>query len=80
MVRGWSMEDTLPGVSELFRSYLDLPDDNKLAMRLRARECFEQRFEIKKAARNPACRIGRHHRSELASRGNRITEVSELTT
>ena len=47
---GLIAEDTLRGVSELFRSYLELSDDKKLAMRQRARECFERRFEIKKAA------------------------------
>ena len=47
---GLVAEDTLVGVSELFQSYLGLPDEQKLAMRQRARECFERRFEIKKAA------------------------------
>jgi glycosyltransferase involved in cell wall biosynthesis len=47
---GLVAEDTLPGACELFRSYLDLPDDKKLAMRKLARQCFEQRFEITKAA------------------------------
>lgn len=47
---GLVAEDTVQGTSELFQSYLDLPEDRKLAMRQRARECFEQRFEIKKAA------------------------------
>jgi glycosyltransferase involved in cell wall biosynthesis len=43
-------EDTLSGTCELFRSYLNLPQEKKLAMRQLARQCFEQRFEIKKAA------------------------------
>ena len=43
-------EDTLSGTCELLRSYLNLPQDEKLAMRQLARQCFEQRFEIKKAA------------------------------
>jgi glycosyltransferase involved in cell wall biosynthesis len=43
-------DDTLAGASEFFRSYLTLPDEKKLAMRLVARQCFERRFEIKKAA------------------------------
>jgi glycosyltransferase involved in cell wall biosynthesis len=47
---GLVSEDTLQGVCELFRSYLGLSEDEKLAMRQRARKCFEQRFEIKKAA------------------------------
>jgi glycosyltransferase involved in cell wall biosynthesis len=43
-------EDTLSGTCELFRSYLNLPQEKKLGMRQLARHCFEQRFEIKKAA------------------------------
>ena len=43
-------EDCLSGTCELFRSYLDLPQEKKLAMRQLAGQCFEQRFEIKKAA------------------------------
>jgi glycosyltransferase involved in cell wall biosynthesis len=46
---GLVAEDTLAGLSELFRSYLNLPQDEKLAMRHRARQCFEQRFEIRRA-------------------------------
>jgi len=49
---GLVAEDTLQGVSELFLSYVDLLEDKKLSMRQRARECFEQRFEIKKATEN----------------------------
>jgi glycosyltransferase involved in cell wall biosynthesis len=47
---GLVAEDTLSGTCEFFRSYLNLPDEEKLAMRQLARQCFEQRFEIKKAA------------------------------
>jgi glycosyltransferase involved in cell wall biosynthesis len=43
-------EDTLSGTCEFFRFYLDLPGQTKLAMRQLARQCFEQRFEIKKTA------------------------------
>src|SRR5206468_5077131 len=43
-------EDTRAGISELFRAYLNLPEEEKLAMRHRARQCFEQRFEIRRAA------------------------------
>ena len=43
-------EDTLSGTCEFFRSYLDLPAEKKLALRQLARQCFEQRFEIKKTA------------------------------
>jgi glycosyltransferase involved in cell wall biosynthesis len=42
--------DTLAGTCEFFRCYLDLPEEKKLAMRQLARQCFEERFEIKKAA------------------------------
>jgi glycosyltransferase involved in cell wall biosynthesis len=55
---GLVAEDTLQGTRELFRSYLDLPEDKKLVMRQRARECFEQRFEIKKAARTLRAILG----------------------
>ena len=43
-------EDSLSGTCEFFRSYLDLSEEKKLAMRQLARQCFEHRFEIKKAA------------------------------
>jgi len=49
-VAGIVAEDSLSGTCELFRSYLDLPDEKKLAMRQLARQCFEQRFEVRKAA------------------------------
>jgi len=48
---GLVAEDTLEGVIALFRAYLDLPEDQKIAMRRRARACFEQHFEIRKAAK-----------------------------
>lgn len=47
---GLVAEDTIEGTCEFFRSYLSLTDENKLAMRQIARQCFERRFEIKKAA------------------------------
>jgi glycosyltransferase involved in cell wall biosynthesis len=47
---GLVADDTLAGACELFRSYMNLPNERKLAMRQVARQCFEQRFEIKKAA------------------------------
>ena len=47
---GLVTEDTLSGACEFLHSYLSLPDEKKLAMRQVARRCFEQRFEIKKAA------------------------------
>lgn len=42
--------DTLLGTCQFFRSYLDLPEAKRLNMRQLARQCFEQRFEIKRAA------------------------------
>jgi glycosyltransferase involved in cell wall biosynthesis len=47
---GLAYEDNLEGTCRLLQSYLDLPADKKQAMRQAARECFEARFEIKKAA------------------------------
>jgi len=46
---GLVAEDTLSGTCEFFRSYLELPEEERLGMRQLARQCFEQRFEIKKA-------------------------------
>jgi glycosyltransferase involved in cell wall biosynthesis len=45
-------EDTLEGTSKLLQSYVDMPEGKIHAMRQCARACFEQRFEIKKAAQN----------------------------
>jgi len=42
--------DNLEGACGLLRSYLEMPLEKKIAMRRAARECFEARFEIKKAA------------------------------
>lgn len=47
---GLVAEDTLAGTCQLLRSYSALSREEKSSMRQRARECFEQRFEIKKAA------------------------------
>ena len=47
---GLVTEDTPVGTGESFSSYLGLPKERKVAMRQLARQCFEQRFEIKKAA------------------------------
>jgi glycosyltransferase involved in cell wall biosynthesis len=49
-VAGVVTDDTLAGTCESFRYYLGLPEEQKLAMRHSARQCFERRFEIKKAA------------------------------
>jgi glycosyltransferase involved in cell wall biosynthesis len=43
-------EDTLEGACSLLRSYLEMPTEKKFAMRKAARDCFEKRFEITKAA------------------------------
>jgi glycosyltransferase involved in cell wall biosynthesis len=48
---GMVSEDTLPGICKLIRHYVDMPEEKKLAMRRAAMHCFEQRFEIKRAAR-----------------------------
>jgi glycosyltransferase involved in cell wall biosynthesis len=42
--------DTPSGVRELLRSYLEMPEEKRAAMRELARQCFQGRFEIKKAA------------------------------
>jgi len=47
---GFVSKDTLAGLSECLRTYLALPQEKTLAIRQLARQCFEQRFEIKKAA------------------------------
>ncbi len=43
-------EDTLEGTCALLQSYLHMSADKKIAMRQSALDCFEKRFEIKKAA------------------------------
>jgi glycosyltransferase involved in cell wall biosynthesis len=43
-------EDTLEGACGMLQSYVELPAEKQQAMRRAARECFEERFEIKKAA------------------------------
>jgi glycosyltransferase involved in cell wall biosynthesis len=45
-------KDTLDGTCRMLLSYLAMSEENKRAMRRCARSCFEQRFEIKKAAAN----------------------------
>jgi glycosyltransferase involved in cell wall biosynthesis len=47
---GISEEDTLEGTCRLLQSYAGMQEQPKLAMRQAAHRCFEQRFEIKKAA------------------------------
>jgi glycosyltransferase involved in cell wall biosynthesis len=48
---GMVAADTLPGTCELLQSYLDLPEKKRCLMSQRARECFDQRFEISNAAK-----------------------------
>jgi glycosyltransferase involved in cell wall biosynthesis len=43
-------DDTLEGACALLQSYLEMPAEKKFAMRQAARDCFEKRFEITKAA------------------------------
>jgi glycosyltransferase involved in cell wall biosynthesis len=43
-------DDTLAGTCKLFQSYLGMTAHQRQMMRSHARDCFEQRFEIRKAA------------------------------
>ena len=47
---GLAADDSLAGTCSLLQSYAEMKEESKLAMRQAARECFEQRFEIRKAA------------------------------
>jgi glycosyltransferase involved in cell wall biosynthesis len=47
---GMVSEDTLEGTRGLLQAYSEMPAEKKQAMRQAAVRCFEQRFEIKKAA------------------------------
>ena len=47
---GLVAEDTLEGTCGIFQSYSNLGEQQRLILRQQARQCFEQRFEIKKAA------------------------------
>lgn len=47
---GIAANDTLEGTCKLLQSYVEMPQEQKSAMRLAAHKCFEQRFEIRKAA------------------------------
>ena len=49
---GLVAEDTLEGTCNLLHSYAGLPEGKALAMRQNARNCFLERFEIGKAAKN----------------------------
>ncbi len=47
---GLVADDTLTGTCEVFRSYIRMPEEQRVAMSQHASRCFEQRFEIKKTA------------------------------
>jgi glycosyltransferase involved in cell wall biosynthesis len=47
---GMVSEDALPDTCGILQSYLEMPAEKKLAMRQAARDCFDRRFEIRKAA------------------------------
>lgn len=47
---GMVSEDALAGTCAIVQSYLEMAADEKLAMRQAARDCFNKRFEIRKAA------------------------------
>jgi glycosyltransferase involved in cell wall biosynthesis len=49
---GLVAEDTREGTRRLLQSYLDMPEEKKLAMRESARNSFWRRFEIRRAAEN----------------------------
>ena len=44
--------DTLAGTCELLQTYLGIGEEKRLNMRQCARKCFEERFEIERAAAN----------------------------
>lgn len=47
---GLVSEDALEGTCALLQSYLEMSEEEKLAMRQAAYDCFDRRFEIRKAA------------------------------
>jgi glycosyltransferase involved in cell wall biosynthesis len=49
---GVVQEDSLEGTCKLLQSYVDMSEGKIQAMRKCARACFEQRFEIRRAAQN----------------------------
>lgn len=49
---GLVAEDTIESTRGLLQSYIDMPEEKKLAMRECARNSFWRRFEIRKAAEN----------------------------
>ena len=49
---GLVADDDLAGTGELLARWLRLSDAERQAMRVRARSCFERRFEIAQAARS----------------------------
>ncbi len=49
---GLIADDNLDGICSLLRNYTELSAERKREMRRRAQECFEEKFEIKKAAQS----------------------------
>lgn len=49
---GFAAADNLSGAASLLRKWLELPNERKIQMRVDARKCFEQRFEIDKVSTN----------------------------
>jgi glycosyltransferase involved in cell wall biosynthesis len=47
---GMVAEDTLQGTCDLLQSYVKMSTEKRLVMRRCARDCFKERFEIRKAA------------------------------
>jgi glycosyltransferase involved in cell wall biosynthesis len=54
---GFVEPDTLAGTKALLRRWSDLDDEQRRAMRQRAKQCFESRFDIRVAARALSDRI-----------------------
>jgi glycosyltransferase involved in cell wall biosynthesis len=49
---GLVSEDTVEGTCSMLQSYLSMPEEKKVAMREAAHQCFDTRFEIKRATEN----------------------------
>lgn len=57
---GFADSDTVEGITTALKQWLMLSVEEKERMRVRARACFEENFEIKQAARNFVSVIERH--------------------
>ena len=78
---GIAADDTLDGTCKLLQSYIGMQEERKLAMRQAARECFEQRFEIRKAAETLHTILASVSGSELAALENEFNgQCSGLAT